>query len=258
MPENVEAADYNSRVRAREGIAPCRLCFKDAAGNAVLCPHHSRFEEDGTPHEAALAAETMDTKSSTGDQLDRASTLMAALAGDTRPFVAAFDYELNASGLNGRKRAFLYVLIRFTYKGKACAYAGVAPSTVSGWRKDDAIFRALEQLAEQLLVEAFEAEIDRRAFEGVNKPVFGKLEGMNAGNGVIGHVREYSDRLAEIRMRAISPEKYRDKIEKDKGTGAPNVEQQRSDLAAKLKRAAEVKRLSPVSQDAESESDQNP
>src|SRR5438105_8417394 len=135
MSDPIETAASDSRARAREGIVPCRVCFTDGAGNQVLCPQHSRFEVDGTPREANIEGEEEQNRK--GNAADTASTLLAALAGDARPFVAAFDYELNASGLSGKKRAFLYTLIRLTYKGKACAYAGVAPSTVSLWRKDD-------------------------------------------------------------------------------------------------------------------------
>jgi hypothetical protein len=258
MADHVESAEHTSRTRAREGGAslPCG-CRQDAAGFEILCPHHSKFEEDGTPRELPDHPSDQASKDTTAQETERASTLLAALAGDTRAFVATFDFELNASGLSGKKRAFLYTLIRLTYKGKACAYAGVAPSTVSGWRKDDAVFRALEELAEAILVEAFEAELDRRAFEGVQKPVFGKLEGPHSGNGVIGYVREYSDRLAEIRMRALAPERYRDKGEKPGSSNAPDVAQLRTDIAAKLKRAAEVKRLSPAQDASESETSKN-
>lgn len=256
MSDPLESTEHSSRARAHEGaeLRKCG-CWQDAAGTLIMCPHHSRFEEDGTPRDARVSTDA-GGKDSTAQEIDRAATLLGALAGDPRPFVAAFDFELNASGLSGRKRAFLYTLVRMSYKGKAYAYAGVAPSTVSAWRKNDAIFSALEQLAEALHLEALEAEADRRAFEGVLKPVFGKLEGKEAGSGIIGYIREYDSALLQFRMRAIAPEKYRERADKDKGGASqPDVEQLRTDLASKLKRAAEAKRpaLSPASQDSESE-----
>jgi hypothetical protein len=126
-----------------------------------------------------------------------------ALAG----FLAALERE--AQELEPRQRVFLYAFARGGYKMLAASYAGVSASTLTRWRKESDRFRELESVAQDVWVERMEQELDRRGFVGVLKPVFGKLAGgRDAGTGVVGHVREYSDSLAALRIKALAPERY--------------------------------------------------
>jgi predicted DNA-binding protein YlxM (UPF0122 family) len=52
----------------------------------------------------------------------------------------------------------------------------------------------------------FEDEVKRRALDGIEKPVFYKGE-------VVGHIREYSDSLMAIVLKARRPEKYRERFD---------------------------------------------
>jgi hypothetical protein len=53
-------------------------------------------------------------------------------------------------------------------------------------------------------VDTLEAEADRRAAEGTLRPVFYKGE-------QCGEIREYSDTLLIFRLKALRPEKYRER-----------------------------------------------
>jgi hypothetical protein len=137
-----------------------------------------------------------------------------ALAG----FLAAIEQE--ARELEPRQRVYLYAFARRGYKMAAAAYAGVSASTLTRWRKESDRFRELEATAQEVWVERMEQEFDRRGLVGVLKPVFGKLAGgRDAGTGVVGHVREYSDTLAVMRLKALAPDRYAER-RKTELTGA--------------------------------------
>jgi hypothetical protein len=70
-------------------------------------------------------------------------------------------------------------------------------------RQTDAAFAEAWDDAVSTYVEALEAEADRRAVEGVVKPVFYLGE-------QCGEVRQYSDTLLIFRLKALRPEMYRD------------------------------------------------
>ena len=55
--------------------------------------------------------------------------------------------------------------------------------------------------AMKLAFSGMEDEVRRRAFRGVSKPVY-------QGGVLVGHIQEYSDRLAEFMIRAHKPEVY--------------------------------------------------
>jgi hypothetical protein len=98
--------------------------------------------------------------------------------------------------------AFLTVFADTCSVTKAAAAIGVARQTVYEWRDNDVEFAAAWQRAERLGVEAMKDETKRRAFEGVNEPVF--YQGAECGA-----VRKYSDTLAMFLIKAHDPT-YRD------------------------------------------------
>lgn len=87
----------------------------------------------------------------------------------------------------------------------AAAKVGVGRSTLYEWRKTDPDFREAWDQVEEEITERLEREAYRRAVEGVDKPIF------QAGKHV-GDVRQYSDRLLEVLLRARKPEAYRDRV----------------------------------------------
>ena len=87
--------------------------------------------------------------------------------------------------------------------GVACAEAGYGRRTAYEYRDKFEKFADRWDEAVETAVERLEAEADRRAVEGVLKPVFHRGE-------VCGHIRVFSDNLLMFRLKALRPHKYRD------------------------------------------------
>lgn len=99
--------------------------------------------------------------------------------------------------------AFLHVLSETCNVGKAAGAIGVSRMTVYRWREDDPEFAAAWDAAKRVGVTALEDEAHRRAFDGVDEPVFYKGD-------ECGSVRKYSDTLAIFLLKAHDPDKYRE------------------------------------------------
>lgn len=72
----------------------------------------------------------------------------------------------------------------------------------------DSRWRDLWEESLELFADKLEAEMARRAIEGVDKPVFYKGE-------EVGTIREYSDQLAITLAKAVRPERFRDNVKVD-------------------------------------------
>lgn len=88
----------------------------------------------------------------------------------------------------------------------ACRKAGYARRSVYEWKADDEEFATRWREAEERALELMEKEADRRALKGVLKPIF-------QGGEKVGQVRVYSDTLLIFRLKAIAPEKYRERVD---------------------------------------------
>lgn len=104
-----------------------------------------------------------------------------------------------------KKRMFLAAYCEYGTITKAAQVAGIDRGTHYHWMEDDEEYPAWFEKAEQLASEKIEAEIKRRAIDGILKPVFyqGKI---------VGHVKEYSDNLLMFYAKAAMPEKYMDRV----------------------------------------------
>jgi len=87
---------------------------------------------------------------------------------------------------------------------RACEAAGIGRRTAYDCRDRDEDFAAAWADALEVAAEAFEAELRRRAIEGVERPVYQSGE-------LVGHIREYSDTLLIFGLKGLKPEKYRDR-----------------------------------------------
>lgn len=87
----------------------------------------------------------------------------------------------------------------------ACRAANYARRCVYRWRGQDPAFAASWAQALQIAGDLLEEEADRRGRDGVDVPVFHKGE-------VCGAKRKYADTLLLARLKAIRPEKYRDRV----------------------------------------------
>jgi hypothetical protein len=91
--------------------------------------------------------------------------------------------------------------------------AGVDRTTVFLWR-DKEEFESLFKVAERHSVSVLEDEAHRRAFDGVDKPVY-------QGKELVGHIREYSDTLLIFLLKGKAPAKYRERYEITGKDGGP-------------------------------------
>lgn len=103
-----------------------------------------------------------------------------------------------------KREKFLAVLRETGSVSVAAAAAVVSRATPYNWRKADEDFAAAWDEALGTYVDSLEAEADRRGVVGVERPVF--YAGQKCGT-----VRDYSDTLLIFRLKALRPEKYRER-----------------------------------------------
>lgn len=105
-----------------------------------------------------------------------------------------------------RDAKFFEILAKHGVVGLACKAATYSRSQAYQYRKDDPDFAAGWDDALETYTEALEAEADRRARDGTERGVYYKGER-------IGTVNEYSDSLLQFRLKALNPEKYRERLD---------------------------------------------
>lgn len=97
---------------------------------------------------------------------------------------------------------------------KACEVAELPRKTVYNWKSNDPAFAEKWEEAVEWGTEELEQEARRRAFQGVEEPVFYQ-------GGTCGTVRKYSDTLLIFLLKGRKPEKYRDRHEISGADGGP-------------------------------------
>ena len=113
---------------------------------------------------------------------------------------------------------FLEELARRGIVSDACKAAGVARPTAYGWRDAEPDFAKEWQDALEHAADTMEREAIRRAVEGVDEPVIGRVERDRDGqvcdaNGNPLYIRKYSDSLLNTLLKAHKPDKYRERSE---------------------------------------------
>ncbi|BCL70527.1 phage terminase small subunit [Vibrio nigripulchritudo] len=98
--------------------------------------------------------------------------------------------------------------------GESARRAGYSRRSTYDYRDQDADFAKRWEEAIESHVEALEIEADRRASVGVEEPVFYKGK-------ECGRVRKFSDNLLMFRLKALAPEKYRERRELTGKDGGP-------------------------------------
>jgi len=96
---------------------------------------------------------------------------------------------------------------------QGCEAANIDPGTAYARREVDEAFAAAWDAAIALACDKAEAELYRRAVEGVEKPV------TVAGNREV--ITEYSNDLLTFLLRAHRPERYRERRELTGPNGGP-------------------------------------
>jgi hypothetical protein len=118
------------------------------------------------------------------------------------------DQQQNATSRRAPvwEKAFLSSLRKLGNVTSACNAAKIERSTAYRHKEADKEFAALWQEALDEAADRLEAEARRRAERGVLSPVY-------QGGKLVGQVREYSDTLMALLLRAHKPEKYRERQE---------------------------------------------
>ena len=106
----------------------------------------------------------------------------------------------------GLKTAYLEAIPHYFTVTTALQKAGISMNVLRRWREEDAAFLVAEQDARSALADQLEAEAIRRAFKGVKTPVY-------QGGLLAGYVTQYSDTLLTLMLKAMRPEKYRERSE---------------------------------------------
>jgi len=105
------------------------------------------------------------------------------------------------------QRAFLECYREMGVIRRACKVAKVGRSSHYEWMENNPAYRAAFEASKEDAADTLEAEVFRRAVTGVKKPT-GWYKGVAGG-----YVREYSDLLLMFRLKALRPEKYRERVE---------------------------------------------
>ena len=146
----------------------------------------------------------------------------------------------------GPKRSYIACYAVLGIIGPACRAAGVSRTTAQTWRREDETFRRCEKLAKSFSVDLLEEEATKRGWIGYLEPVYGRLPGKDAGTGVVGYRRRFSDQLLLAVLAANRPERFgRSRVEHTGADGGPiEISAARERLKARLdqlrKRKAEL------------------
>lgn len=119
------------------------------------------------------------------------------------------------------QKAFLAILRESGNVSTAAAAAGIERSTAYDRRNNHPAFAALWDDAMDEAADHLESEARRRALEGWDEPVYGRVA--KDTDGQIGLVRKYSDSLMALLLKGAKPEKYRERQQVDV-TGRLEVE----------------------------------
>ncbi len=110
------------------------------------------------------------------------------------------------------RRAAIEALKKSGSYTEAATAVGVSRRSIQRLRDADPAFGAQVREALETYADRLEAAVDERAFTGVRRPVY-------QGGVQVGETVEYSDRLAELRLRALRPSVYRDVAPAGQGGG---------------------------------------
>jgi hypothetical protein len=111
------------------------------------------------------------------------------------------------------EKAFITALALYGVVSHACTAAKIDRSTAYRNRDEHEDFAEAWKDALEIAADALELEARRRAYEGVEEPVYGKGSGPNAGTVKVGTIRKYSDTLMMFLLKGARPEKFRERFD---------------------------------------------
>lgn len=108
---------------------------------------------------------------------------------------------------------------------RSCEQARLSRVAVYDWRAADPQFASEWDEAVEFGTEELEEEARRRAYEGVDEPVF--YQGTECGT-----VRKYSDTLLIFLLKGRRPDKYRERVSIDVNKLDSDIDRELAKLAA--------------------------
>ena len=108
---------------------------------------------------------------------------------------------------------------------RACEVSGIARQSLYDWRLADPVFAKQWDDAVEFGTDQLEQEARRRAYQGVDEPVFYQGEECGA-------VRKYSDTLLIFLLKGRRPDKYRERVQIDVNQLDSEIEQRLASMAA--------------------------
>ena len=125
-----------------------------------------------------------------------------------------------------QQSVFLMCMRKTGNVSRSCAAAGISRATAYRWKANDEGAKDGEgdgfSLRWEEVVSAYvdelETEVDRRAFAGIDVPVIyqGEMQydiDPETGDRTLITLKRYSDSLASLRLKALRPDKYRERTE---------------------------------------------
>lgn len=101
---------------------------------------------------------------------------------------------------------FLAKLIEYISITRAAKISKIGRQTVYDWISNDVEFKIAYDRACEVATAKLEDEAVRRSYEGTLKPIY-------QGGKKVGTIREYSDTLLIVLLKARAPEKYKERFE---------------------------------------------
>lgn len=106
-----------------------------------------------------------------------------------------------------KQQAFLNKFCDLANITKSATATRIGRRTVYDWLENDKDFKVKFKKARKVAIGVLEDEAHRRAVEGIDKAIFYK------GKKVKAKVKEYSDTLLIVLLKANAPKKYRERIQ---------------------------------------------
>lgn len=133
-----------------------------------------------------------------------------------------------------QQATFLMTLRKSGNVSRSCAAAGISRKTAYRWKanetNDDGTteFSMRWEEVVNAYVDDLETEVDRRAFSGDDVPVIyqGEMQydiDSKTGERTLITLKRYSDALASLRLKALRPDKYRERQEHQHTGGTENT-----------------------------------
>lgn len=103
------------------------------------------------------------------------------------------------------KARFLELFANTGSISKTCDLLGMVRRTFYHWKANDLEFKKKFEEVDEMCLGMLEDEAHRRAVLGVDKPVY-------QGGKMVGYVREYSDTMLIVLLKARAPHKYKERF----------------------------------------------